>query len=100
MVTSRREECYARNTIRLYKDTTCEDTKEFGDPFASDRAQTQQELKITDRVAAYNAGSIDKVARIDEREEERRKWNTYHPNVRKYLADISKASSSKGNNPS
>ena len=71
---------------------------EFGDPYV--RAPTQQELKIAERVAANNAGDMDKVARIDEREEKRRRWKSYHRSVRKYHAGISKASSSKVNSSS
>ena len=59
------EEHDARYTVRLYKDTMREDAKEFGDPLASVRAPTQQELKIAKRVAAYAADDMDKVARID-----------------------------------
>ena len=44
-----------------------EDAKEFGDPLVSVCATTQQELKIAERVAAYNAGDMDKVTCIDER---------------------------------
>ena len=91
---SRREEHDARNTIRLYKDTVREDAMEFGDP--NIRALAQQELNIAERIAAYNSCDLDKVARIDEREEQRRKWKAYHRSVRKYHAGISKASSSKG----
>ena len=47
--------------------------KEFSDPFARCCAPPQQESKIPERVAAYNAGDMDEVARIDEREEERKK---------------------------
>ena len=70
------------------------------EPLASVRAQTQPELKIAERVAAYNAGDMSKIARIEKCEEERRKWKAYHHKVRKYRARVSKASSSKGNNPS
>ena len=76
-----------------------EDDTEFGDLLASVRALTQQELKITERIAAYNAGDMDKVACINKREEERCEWKAYHRNVRKYRASISKESSSKYNNP-
>ena len=95
---SRAEEHYARDTIRLYRDTMREDAMEFGYPAV--RAPTQQELKIAERVAAYSSGDMDKVARIDEREEQRRKWKSYHRSVRRYHAGISKASSSKGNSSS
>ena len=37
------------------------------DLLASISVTTQQELKIAERVAAYNAGDMDKIARIDER---------------------------------
>ena len=42
----------------------------LGDPYV--RAPSLQELKIAKRVCAYNTGDIDKVARIDERDEESR----------------------------
>ena len=92
---SRGEKHDARETIRLYKNTMRQDAMEFGDPLVC--APAQQKLKIAERVAAYNAGNIDKVARIDEREVEHRRWKKYHRNVRKYCAGISKASSSKDN---
>ena len=95
MTPSRGEEHDARDTIRVYKDTMREDAMEFVNPYVC--APTQQELKIAERVAAYNAGDMDKVARIDEREEHRCKWKCYRRSVRKYHAGISKASSSKGN---
>ena len=87
-----------RNTICICKDTIREDAKEFGYPLASFRAPAQQELKISERIAAYNGDDIDKVARIDEREDKRRKWKTYHRNIRKYRAGVSKVSSSKDDN--
>ena len=49
-----------------------EDAKELVDSLAGVRASTQQELKIAYFLAAYNAGDVDKLARIDEPEEERR----------------------------
>ena len=70
----------------------------FGDPFV--RVQSQQELKITECVAAYNASDKDKVAHIDKREEVRRKWKEYHGNARIHRAGVSKGSSSKSKNPS
>ena len=39
---------------------------EFGDPYI--RTPTPQELKIDERVGAYNDGDIDKVAPFDERD--------------------------------
>ena len=86
------------DTIRLYEDNLREYAKEFGDQ--SICAPMQQELKIAERVDAYNAGEMDKVARIDEREEQRRKWKAYHRSVHKYHAGISQALSSKGNSSS
>ena len=71
---------------------------ELGDPAI--RAPIQQELKIAERFVAYSTSEMDKVTRIDENEEERRKWKAYLRNVRKYRAGLSKASYSKGNNPS
>ena len=64
------------------------------------RAPSQQELKIVEDVVAYNDGDLDKVARIDEREEKRHNWKYYHLIVRKYRAGTSKASSSKVDNSS
>ena len=64
------------------------------------RAPNQQELKIAERVSSYNAGDMVTVTRIDEREEERRKWKAYHRSICKYRAGISKALSSKGNKSS
>ena len=90
------EEHDARDTIRVYKDTMREDAMEYGDTLVC--ALIQQELKIGARIFAYNAGDMNKVARIDEREEERRKRKAYHRSVRKYRESISKASSSKGDN--
>ena len=60
--------------------------------------QLGQELNIAESVAAYNDGDMDKVACIDEREEECRKWKAYHRNVHKYRADLSKESYSKSDN--
>ena len=55
MAPSRGEEHDARGTIRLYNDTTREDTTKFGDLLESVRTPAQQKLKIADRVAAYRA---------------------------------------------
>ena len=65
------EEHDVRDTIRLHKDTMRKDAMEFIDPLL--RVPAKQELKIAERVAAYNAGEIDKVTRIDKREEKRSK---------------------------
>ena len=73
---------------------------DFGDPLASVCAPTQQELKIAELVAGYNAGNMSKVARIDEREVELRKWKTYDHNSGKHRAGVSKTLSSKVNSPS
>ena len=80
---SRGEEHDARDTNCLHKETMREDVIEFGDPLASVHAPTQQELKITELVTAYNDCDMDKIARIDEREEERCIWRAYHRNLRK-----------------
>ena len=56
-----------RDTISLYKDLMRDDAMEFG--YSLVRALKQQELKIAERVVAYNAGDMEKVARIDERGE-------------------------------
>ena len=82
-----------RDTIRLYNETIREDAMELGD--STVRGSTQQELKIAEPVSAYNSDEMDKVARIDEREEQRHKWKAYHRSVPKYRAGISKASSLK-----
>ena len=87
MVLSRGEEHDARDTSRIYKDTMREDTMAFGDSYV--RVSTQQELKIAERVAAYNVGDMDNVARIDERDKQRRKCKSYHRSVRRYRAGIS-----------
>ena len=71
MAPSRGEEHDASYTIRIYKDTMREDAIEFGVHYVC--AATQQKLKIAQRVAAYNFGDMDKVVRIVEREEQRRK---------------------------
>ena len=75
-----------------------ENAMEFGDPYV--HAPTQKELKISERVAAYNAGAMDKVSRIDEREEDPHRWKCYHRSVHKYRTGISKATSSKVNSSS
>ena len=72
-----------------------QDTAEFGDSLV--RAQTQQKLKITERVAAYNCFKIVDVMHIYEREEEQCKWSSYQRGVHKYHIGICKASYSKGN---
>ena len=59
-----------------------------------------QVLKIAEPVAAYNVCDTDKVAPIDEREEERRKWKTYHRNARKYWTGVTNELFYKSNIPS
>ena len=98
MALRRGEEHDTRNSIRVYKDTMHKDSMEFGDNCA--RAQPQQELNIAERVAAYSSGDMDMVARIDEREERRRKWKSYDRSVHKNCADISRVQSAKGNSSS
>ena len=66
MSKTHRDERYARDTIRICKDTMRKDAMEFGDPYI--RVPTQQGLKIAECVAAYKAGDVDKVSCIDERE--------------------------------
>ena len=41
------------DAIRLYKDMMREDTIEFGNPFASFRVPTHQDLKIAERIFAF-----------------------------------------------
>ena len=65
----------------------CEDAMEFSDSFG--RPPTQQNLKIAEHVAAYNACDMHKVARIDEHDEERRVWKTYILSTRKYRTGVS-----------
>ena len=84
-----------RDKTRMYKDTMHEDVMEFGDLLASVCAPIQQELKIAEPVSAYNVGDMDKVAHIDEHEDERRKWMVNHRNFRKYCAGSSQAASSE-----
>ena len=72
-----------RHIVILFKSTRI-GNMEFGDPLASVRVSTRQEFKIALRVANCNAGDMQKVSHIDEREDERRKWKVYHRNVRKY----------------
>ena len=79
----------AHDTARFYKDTMRKDTIELGDPHVC--VPIQQDSNITDGIAAYNAVDMDKVAPIDKREEERRKWKAYLRTVRKNRAGISKA---------
>ena len=55
---SRIEEHDARYTIRIYKDTMCEDAIEFSNHHVC--AQTRQELKIAERVSSYNAGDMNR----------------------------------------
>ena len=100
VATSRGKELDARDIIRICNDTMHEDAMEFCNLLASVRAPAHQEFKIAERVSAYDACNVDKVARIDEREEERRKWKAYDRNVSKFPAEVSKESSSKDDNPS
>ena len=83
----------ARDAICISKDTMPEDAIEFGYPYV--RAQTQQELKITERVASYNAGDIDKVAHMYESEGKCRKTIAYFRRTCTYRSRISKVSPSK-----
>ena len=98
MTPSRGKEHDACDTIWIYKDTINKDAKEFHDPIASVHARALQELKIAERVSAYNAADMDKIVRVDEREEERRKWTAYDHNVLIYGSGVSKALYSNGNN--
>ena len=84
--------------IRLYKDTMRDDAMELGD-HANMSVAKQQELTISECVAAYNVGDKSKIARIEEREDESRKWKAYHRNARKYRESISKATYSKDGYP-
>ena len=65
------EEHNARDNTRLYNDTMRENSTELGELIV--RASTQQKLWIVECSADCNFGNMDKLARIDEREEERRK---------------------------
>ena len=56
-----------RDTIRTYKDIMSEDAMELGDLLVS--LPVLKKLMITERVTAYNAGDMDKVACIDEHTE-------------------------------
>ena len=88
---TRGEEHDARDAVRLYKDTLREDALEFGDVEAAVRLPTKHERNVAERVAAVEAGDVEKVARIDARENERCKWKAYHRSVRKARANASKA---------
>ena len=81
--------------IRFYQDAIREDATELGDSLANVCAPLQQELNIAERVVVYNYSDMSKIARIDERDEERRKWKAYHRTVRKYSASVSKDAFSK-----
>ena len=72
----------------------------LGGSLASVRAPTQQNLKIIVHVASYSAGVMNKVARIDEGEEERRKWKSYYRNIPKHRARLSKEASENEDNSS
>ena len=62
----------------------------FSDPLLSVSALTQEELKIAECVAAYKAGDMDNVARIDENDKESRKQKGSHRNICKYRVSASK----------
>ena len=94
------EENDTRNITCFLKDKMPEDAIEIDSLFASLRAPILQELKIIERVAGCNDGDMNKIARIDEHEEERRKCNAYHRNCRKYRESVSKKTSSKKHYPS
>ena len=47
------------------------------------RASTQQKLKISERVIAYTADDMNKVARLDERKEDSFKCKPHQHNIRK-----------------
>ena len=68
---------------------------EFDDLLANFRSPTQQELKFSERVAAYNSGDMSKVALIDKYEEEYRKQKAYHCSIHKYRANLSRAALSR-----
>ena len=92
---TRGEEHDACDTVRLYEETIREDALEHDNPSAAVRAPTRQELMVAKRVAAYEAGDMGKVARIDGRVEERCKWRKYHCCVRKYRSGVSKGAPSR-----
>ena len=72
-----------------------EDVLEFGDPVTKIHAPTQQELKIFKFIADYDTCYLNKVAHMNERDEERRKWKEYRRNYRKYRDGMFKATFSK-----
>ena len=80
----------ASNTIRFYKETTHEEMLEFGDPSIVERKLTKHELKDAQWAAAEQADNVANVARVDAREEERRKWKAYHRSAGKARSDVSK----------
>ena len=51
---------------------------------------TKNRLEAAERAAAVQAGDASKVARIDAREQIRRKWKAYHRSTRKECARLLK----------
>ena len=71
------------------------DMLEFGDPSAVERKLKKHELKVAGRAAAIQASDVAKIARIDVREENRRKWKDYHRSIRQaraYASNVYKGS--------
>ena len=75
---TRDKEHHARDAVHLYKETLREDMLEFGDSSTVECKLTKHELKAAERAAAVQAGDVAKAARIDAREEKRRRLKAYH----------------------
>ena len=86
---TRGEEHDASNAARLHKETLRDDSLEFGDIDSAMHMPTKHERKMANRVAAIEAEDVEKVARIDAREYERRTWKAYNRSIRKAPANAS-----------
>ena len=88
---ARAEEHDARDAVCLYKETMREYILEFGDPSMVERKLMRHVSEIAVRAAVVQSGDVAKVARIDVREVERRKWKAYHCKICKACSKPSKA---------
>ena len=86
MPSGRGEERDAREITRLYDYSMREGAIGLGGPRSSVRDSTLQDLNISERVAAYKTHDKNKIAYIDDRDEEHRRWKACHRNARKYPA--------------
>ena len=72
-------------------DTMREGMFELGKPGAVQQKLAKHEIKVVERNVAVQAGHAAKVARIDDCEDERRKWKAYQRSLRKDRACAFKA---------